>query len=98
MGKPTSDELKKLEMLEKFKKEHPEMDFSNVRRQSLVGTVAGARLTPGQDRIGCSLFTSNDTSFRYARLDAGSHTFGNFHLYHPTHAPHRTRYNGIDYP
>ena len=48
MGKPTSDELNKLEMLEKcgaacmpgpphsrvrcrFKKAHPEMDFSNVK-------------------------------------------------------------------
>jgi hypothetical protein len=30
MGKPTSDELRKMEMLEKFKNAHPEMDFSNV--------------------------------------------------------------------
>lgn len=30
-GKPTSDEQQKLKMFEKFKKEHPEMDFSNVQ-------------------------------------------------------------------
>ncbi|TFK77151.1 nuclear movement protein nudC [Pluteus cervinus] len=31
LGKPTSDELKKHEALEKFKRAHPELDFSNAK-------------------------------------------------------------------
>lgn len=31
MGKPDSDTLKKEQMFDNFKKQHPEMDFSNAK-------------------------------------------------------------------
>lgn len=31
MGRPSSDEEEKFAMLEKFKQQHPELDFSNAK-------------------------------------------------------------------
>ena len=39
-GLPTSDQLKQHEMLEQFKKAHPEMDFSNAKVNFGAGTGA----------------------------------------------------------
>lgn len=53
MGQPTSDELKKAEMISKFQKQHPEMDFSQVRGRRMSSTVSKLQAdAPGQDRVG----------------------------------------------